>query len=85
MGPDAMIFVFWMLSFKPSFSLSSFTFMGTIKDRNAVDLAEAEDIKKRWQEYTEELYKKDLHNPDYHDSVITHLEPTSWNVKSGEP
>ena len=75
MGPDAMIFVFWMLSFKPSFSLSSFTFMGTIKDRNAVDLEEAEDIKKRWQEYTEELYKKDLHNPDNHDSVITHLEP----------
>ena len=49
--------------------------MGTIKDRNAVDLEEAENIKKRWQEYTEELYKKDLHNPDNHDSVITHLEP----------
>ena len=46
----------------------------TIKDRNGVDLTEAEDIKKRWQEYTE-LYKKDLHNPDYHDGVITHLEP----------
>ena len=49
--------------------------MGTIKDRNFTDLTEAEDIKKRWQEYTEELYKKDLHNPDNHDSVITHLEP----------
>ena len=49
--------------------------MGTIKDRNGRDLTEAEDIKKRWQEYTEELYKKDLHNPDNHDSVITHLEP----------
>ena len=43
--------------------------------RNGMDLTEAEDIKKRWQEYTEELYKKDLHNPDNHDSVITHLEP----------
>ena len=49
--------------------------MGTIKDRNGMDLIEAEDIKKRWQEYTEELYKKDLHNPDNHNSVITHLEP----------
>ena len=49
--------------------------MGTIKDRNGMDLTEAEDIKKRWQEYTEELYKKDLHDPDYHDGVITHLEP----------
>ena len=48
--------------------------MGTIKDRNGMDLTESEDIKKRWQEYTEELYKKDLHNPDYHDGVITHLE-----------
>ena len=48
--------------------------MGTIKDRNDVDLSEAEDIK-RWQEYTEELYKKDLHDPDTHDGVITHLEP----------
>ena len=46
----------------------------TIKDRNGVDLTEAEDIKKRWQEYTEELYKKDLHDPDNHDGVITHLE-----------
>ena len=49
--------------------------MGSIKDRNGRDLTEAEDIKKRWQEYTEELYKKDLHDPDNHDSVITHLEP----------
>ena len=49
--------------------------MGSIKDRNGTDLAEAEDIKKRWQEYTEELYRKDLHNPDNHDGVITHLEP----------
>ena len=48
--------------------------MGTIKDRNDRDLTEAEDIKKRWQEYTEELYKKDLHDPDNHDGVITHLE-----------
>ena len=49
--------------------------MGSIKDRNGMDLTEAEDIKKRWQEYTEELYKKDLHNTDNHDAVITHLEP----------
>ena len=49
--------------------------MGTIKGRNGMDLTEAEDIKKRWQEYTEEWYKKDLHNPDNHDGVITHLEP----------
>ena len=49
--------------------------MGTIKDRNGMDLTEAEDIKKRWQEYTEELYKKDLHDQDNHDGVITHLEP----------
>ena len=49
--------------------------MGSIKDRNGRDLTEAEDIKKRWQEYTEELYKKDLHHPDNHDGVITHLEP----------
>ena len=49
--------------------------MGTIKDRNGMDLAEGEDIKKRWKEYTEELYKKDLHDPDDHDGVITHLEP----------
>ena len=49
--------------------------MGTIKDRNGMDLTEAEDIKKRRQEYTEELYKKDIHDPDNHDGVITHLEP----------
>ena len=49
--------------------------MGTIKDRSGMDLTEAEDIKKRWQEYTEELYKKDLHDPDNHDDMITHLEP----------
>ena len=48
---------------------------GSIKERNDMDLTEAEDIKKKWQEYTEELYKKDLHNPDNHDGVITHLEP----------
>ena len=49
--------------------------MGSIKDRNGMDLTEAEDIKMRWQEYTEELFKKDLHNPDNHDGVITDLEP----------
>ena len=49
--------------------------MGLIKDRNGLDLTEAEDIKKRWQEYTEELYKKDLHDPDNHDGGITNLEP----------
>ena len=49
--------------------------MGTLKDRNGMDLTEAEDIKNRWQEYTEEPYKKDLHDPDNHDGVITHLEP----------
>ena len=59
--------------------------MGSIKDRNGMDLTEEEDIKKRWQEYTEELYKKDLHNPDNHDGVITDLEQTSWNVKSSGP
>ena len=59
--------------------------MGLIKDRNGMDLTEAEDIKKRQQEYTEELYKKDLHNQDNHDGMITHLEQTSWNVKSSGP
>ena len=49
--------------------------MGTIKDRNSTDIIEAEGIKKRWQEYTEELYEKDLHNSDNHNSVITNLEP----------
>ena len=58
--------------------------MDTIKDRNGMDLTEAEDTK-RWQEYTEELYKKGLHDPDNHDDVITHLEPDNWNVKSSEP
>ena len=53
--------------------------MGTVKDRNVMDLTEAEDIKKRWQEYTEELCKKDLNDPDNHDGVITHLEPGMWN------
>ena len=52
-----------------------YTKMGTIKDRNGMDLTEAEDMKKRWQEYIEELYKKDLHDQDNHDGVITHLEP----------
>ena len=67
--------------------------MGLIKHRNGMDLTEAEDIKKRWQEYTEELYKKYLHDPDNHDGVITDLEPDipgstpphSWNVKSSGP
>ena len=58
--------------------------MGSIKYRNGTDLTEAEDIK-RWQEYTEKLYKKDLHDPDNHDGVITHLEPVFWNVKSSGP
>ena len=56
--------------------------MGTTKDRNGMNLTEADDIKKRWQEYTEELYKKDLHDPDSHDDVITQ---TSWNGKSSGP
>ena len=57
--------------------------MGIIKDRNDMDLTEAEDIKKRWQEYTKEVYKKDLHDPDNHDVVIIHLEPDilEWEVK----
>ena len=49
--------------------------MGSIKDRNGMDLTEAEDIKKMWQQYKEELYKEDLHDPDYYNGVITHLEP----------
>ena len=57
--------------------------MGAIQDRNGMDLTEKEDIKKRWQEYTEELHKKHLHDPDNHDGVITHLEPESWNMTSG--
>ena len=59
--------------------------MGTIKDRNGMYLTEAEDVKKRWQEYTKELYKKDLHDPDNHDGVITHLEPdilAKWSLES---
>ena len=55
--------------------------VSTIKDRNGVDLAETEDIKKKWQEYTEELYKKDLHDPDNHDDVITHLDPDILECK----
>ena len=59
--------------------------MGSIKDRNGVDLTEAEDIKKRWQEYTKELYKNGLHDQDNREGVITHLSQTSWNVKSSGP
>ena len=65
--------------------------MGSIKNRNGLDLTEAENIKKSWQEYTlflhsgKKLYKNDLHNPDNHDGVITHLGQTSWNVKSTGP
>ena len=59
--------------------------MGLIKDRNSMDLTEAEDIKKRWQEYTEELYKKDLHDPDNYDGVITYLELDILDVKSSGP
>ena len=55
--------------------------MGKIKDRSGMDLTEAEDIKKRWQEYTEEPYKKDLHDPDHHDGVITHLDILECEVK----
>ena len=55
--------------------------MGSIKDRNGIDLTEAEDIKKRWQEYTKEQYKKDLHDTDNHDGVITHLEPDIWECE----
>ena len=62
--------------------------MGSIKDRNGMDLTKVEDIKKRWQEYTEELYQKDLHDQDNHDGVITHLEPdileceVKWTLES---
>ena len=59
--------------------------MDSIKYRNGMDLTKAQDIKKRWQEYTEELYKKDLHDPDNHGGVITDLEPESWSVKSNGP
>ena len=58
---------------------------GFKKYRNGMDLTEAGDIKKRWQDYTEELCKKDLHDPDNHDGVITHVEQISWNVKSSGP
>ena len=57
--------------------------MGSLKDRNGMDLTEEEDIKKRWQEYTEELYQKDLHDPDNHDGVIIHLEPDILAKSSG--
>ena len=56
-----------------------------LEDRNGMHLTDAEDIRKRWQEYTEELYKKVLHDPDDHDGVITDIEPESWNVKSSGP
>ena len=59
--------------------------IGTIKDRNSMDLTEAEDIKKRCQEYTEELYKKDLHDPDNHHDVITHLEPHILECEVNKP
>ena len=59
--------------------------MGSIKDRNGMDLTEAEDIKKRWQEYTEELYRKDFHDPNNHDDVITQLEPNILECKSSSP
>ena len=59
--------------------------MGTIKDRNGIDLTGAEDIKKRWQKYTEELYKKYHHDPDNHDGVITHLEPRHPGMQSQVP
>ena len=59
--------------------------MGTIKDRNGMDPTEAKDIKNRWQEYTEELHKKDLHDPDNHDGVITHLEPDTLDSEVSGP
>ena len=59
--------------------------MGTIKDRNGTDLTKAEYIKKRWQEYTEELYRKDLHDQDNHDGVITHLEPDILKCEASWP
>ena len=59
--------------------------MSTIKDNNGMDLTEVEDIEKRWQEYTAGLYRKDLHDPDNHDGVITHVDQTSWSVKSSGP
>ena len=59
--------------------------MSTMKDRNGMDLTEAESIKQRWQEYKEELYKKNLHDPDSHDGVIPHLEPDILNARSSGP
>ena len=59
--------------------------MSTIKDRNSMDLTEAEDIKKRWQEHTEELYKKDLHDPNNHNGVVTQLQTDIWSAKSSAP
>ena len=61
------------------------TRMGTIKERDSKDLTEVEEIKKRWQEYTEELYKKGLNDWDNHDGVVIHLKPESWRVKSSAP
>ena len=58
--------------------------MGKMKEKNGMDLIEAEDIKKRWQEYMEKLYKKDIHDPDNHDGVLTHLEPDICSGKSSE-
>ena len=59
--------------------------LGSIKDRNGMDLTEAEDVKKRWQEYTQELYKKDLHDPDNHNGMILTWSQTSWNAMSSWP
>ena len=59
--------------------------MGKIKDRNGMDLTDTEDSKQRWQEYTEELYEKDLHDPNNHDGVITHLEPDNLDAESSRP
>ena len=59
--------------------------IGSIKDRNGMHLTEAKDIKKMWQEYIKELYKRDLHDPDNHDGVITHLEPDILDAKPSEP
>ena len=70
---------------KPRDTKGTFHARMKIKDRNGMDLTEAEDIKKRWQEYIEELHKKDLHDTDNHDDVITHLEPDIWNAKSSGP
>ena len=73
-----VLFLLWLHPFILSRVISpliSSSILGLTKDRNGMDLTEAEDIKKRWQEYTEELYKKELHDPDNYDGVITHLEP----------